>query len=253
MPKHDNAAMIRNFKLTIEYDGSAYHGWQRQADEASVQSEVEKALAVMTGQKIVVTGSGRTDAGVHALGQCANFRCDTHLTPAIFHKGLNALLPQDIVIISCERAEIAFHARYDVKTKRYRYCILNRPIASALRCRYAWHIRKALDLFAMSDAGDYLVGEHDFKAFQGEGSPVRSTVRQVFSFSIDKEKDVITIEIEGNGFLRFMVRNIVGTLVSVGTGKISAEDFKRILSSKDRSMAGITAPPQGLFLVRVTY
>jgi tRNA pseudouridine38-40 synthase len=245
--------MIQNFKLTIEYDGSAYHGWQRQADDASVQSEIEKAIAVMTGQRIALIGSGRTDAGVHALGQCANFRCDTHLSSEVFHKGLNALLPSDIVVRTCECADLAFHARYDVKSKRYRYCILNRSVPSALRRGYAWHIRKTLDLCAMRDAGAHLVGSHDFKAFQGEGTPVRSTVRQVFSFNIDKDKDVIGMEIEGNGFLRFMVRNIVGTLVDVGAGKITPEDFKRILESKDRAMAGVTAPPHGLFLVRVTY
>jgi tRNA pseudouridine38-40 synthase len=245
--------MVRNFRLIIEYDGGAYHGWQRQSSDSSIQSEIEKALCLVTGQKIAVIGSGRTDAGVHAIAQSACFRCDTPLTPDIFHKALNALLPSDIVIKACESAEIGFHARYDVKSKRYRYCILNRSVASAIGRQYSWHIKKPLDLAAMQHAGSCLLGIHDFKAFQGEGTPVRSTVREIFFFGIDRRDDLIDIEVEGNGFLRFMVRNIVGTLVDVGKGKITPEEFKQILESRDRGRAGITAPPHGLFLVRVSY
>ncbi len=245
--------MIQNFKLVIEYDGAAYHGWQRQAGDVSIQSEMEKAIAVMTGQKVTLIGSGRTDAGVHALAQCANFRCDTAFTPETFLKGLNALLPDDIVVKTCMSADIGFHARYHAKGKRYRYCILNRAIPSALLRNYAWHIRKKLDLCAMRDAGAHLIGTHDFKAFQGQGTFVRSTVRRIISFDIDQNDDVIRMDIEGDGFLRFMVRNIVGTLVDVGAEKITPEDFRQILESKSRSRAGITAPPHGLFLVNVSY
>lgn len=245
--------MPRNFKLTIEYDGSAYHGWQRQSIDVSIQYEIEKALTIMTGQKIRIAGSGRTDAGVHALGQTASFRCDTTLTPETFQKGLNSLLPEDIVITACTYADGDFHARFDVKSKVYQYHILNRSLPSAIGRGLAWHIRKTLDIDAMQNAGLHLVGIHDFKSFQGNGSGIADTVRHITDLSIARENDRITITIQGNGFLRFMVRNIVGTLVDVGLGKIPPDEVKKILNSKDRSRASATAPPHGLFLVRVDY
>lgn len=245
--------MPRNFKLIIEYDGSAYHGWQRQSSDVSIQYEIEKALSTMTGRKIVLTGSGRTDAGVHALGQTANFRCDTALTPETFQKGLNSLLPEDIVITSCTYADDDFHARFDIKSKVYRYHILNRPIPAAIGRRYAWHIRKLLDIDTMQAAGRHLVGIHDFRSFQGRGSGVDNTVRHIMDLTVCRENDIVVTEIQANGFLRFMVRNIVGTLVDVGLGKILPEDVEKILKSKDRTLASATAPPHGLFLVKVNY
>ncbi|MFO7965691.1 MAG: tRNA pseudouridine(38-40) synthase TruA [Desulfobacterales bacterium] len=245
--------MVRNFKLTIEYDGGAYHGWQRQSDKASIQDEIERALAAMTGRNVVLNGSGRTDAGVHALGQTANFRCDTELTPDIFAKGLNSLLPNDIVVTSCCYADNDFHARYDVKSKRYCYCILNRPIRSAIGRGHAWHIRKKLDIDGMQKAARHLVGTHDFKSFQAQGSGIENTNRHIMDLQILRKNDRITIEIQADGFLRFMVRTIVGTLVNVGQGKLSPDDVKDILTSKDRSRAGATAPPHGLFLISVNY
>ena len=243
-----------NFKITIEYDGSAYHGWQRQAEDRTIQGEIEKALMTMTGDRITVIGSGRTDAGVHALNQTANFRCATSLTPEVFLKGLNSLLPEDIVITSCKVVPEKFHARYDVKSKVYHYRILNRWLPVAISRQYAWHIRKKLDVSAMQEALRWIIGSHDFKAFEGSGSPRASSVRSIINADIVKtDDDYLVLKIEGDGFLKFMVRNIVGTLVDVGLDKITSDDFKRILVSKDRNLAGITAPPHGLFLIEVKY
>ena len=246
--------MQRNFRLTIEYDGGAYHGWQRQTDEPTVQGEIEKAVKTMAGQQVNLTASGRTDAGVHALGQVANFHCRTDITPEAFQSGLNGLLRGDIVIKESVLVEDAFHARYSAKSKTYAYHILNQPIPSALCRRYAWYIRKKLDIATMQEAAGYLVGTHDFAAFEGAGSPRSHTTRSVVSATVSREEgNHITFVIEANGFLRFMVRNIVGTLVEVGHNKLTADGFLEVLRSKDRARAGATAPPHGLFLVRVRY
>ena len=245
---------MSNFKITIEYDGSAYHGWQRQASDRTIQGEIEDALKTMTGNIVSVTGSGRTDAGVHALNQAANFRCATSLTPEAFLKGLNSLLPEDIVITSCKMVSEKFHARYDVKSKVYHYRILNRLLPAAISRHYAWHIRKELDLSAMKEALSYIIGSHDFKAFEGSGSPRASTVRCITNADLVKpDNDYLVLKIEGDGFLKFMIRNIVGTLVDVGFNKITPQDFKQIIITKDRNLAGITAPAHGLFLMEVKY
>jgi len=246
--------MIKNFKITIEYDGSAYHGWQSQATGLTIQDEIEKALMTMTGKRVVLTGSGRTDAGVHAFGQAANFHCDTALDPEVIQRGLNGLMPEDIVITACKQVPDKFHARYDVKSKTYHYRILNRTLPASIFRQYAWHIRKKLDLDAMRSALSHIIGTHDFKAFEGSGSPRANTIRCVMHADlVELEDGYMVFEIEGDGFLRFMVRNIVGTLVDVGLGKITSDDFNRILASKDRKLAGATAPAHGLFLMRVKY
>ena len=246
--------MHKNFKLILEYDGSAFCGWQRQKNERTIQGEIEKALTRMTGQKIVLTASGRTDAGVHALGQVANFHCETRLSALIFQKGLNSLISDDIVIKRCEEVPETFNARFDVKSKTYRYTILNRSIPAAIGRQYAWFIPKELDTDATQSAIRHIIGPHNFKAFEGAGSPRSSSTRHVLRAELFlSQPDYLVFEIEANGFLRFMVRNIVGTLVDVGLNKITAADFKDILLSKDRSRAGMTAPPQGLFLVQVKY
>lgn len=245
---------LKNFKIIIEYDGTAYHGWQRQARDRTIQGEIEIALMQMTENKTALAGSGRTDAGVHAFGQVASFRCDTSISAEAFQKGLNSLLSDDIVIKACEAVPEAFHARYDVKSKTYHYRILNRKLPAAIFRQYAWHIRKALDIEAMKQALFYIIGDHDFKAFEGSGSPRNNTVRRVMNATLEKTMDgILVIKIEGDGFLRFMVRNIVGTLVDVGLNKITPHDFNRILVSKDRNLAGITAPAHGLFLMEVKY
>ena len=246
--------MLKNFKIIIEYDGTSYHGWQRQKNEHTIQEEIEKVLLTMTSKKTVLTASGRTDAGVHALGQVANFTCDTGLSPQAFQNGLNSLTKDDIVIISCDIVDESFHSRFNAKSKTYNYRILNRDLPAAINRQYAWFIRKTLDLVSMRHAAGHIIGSHDFKAFEGAGSPRSHTTRCVIKADIvERENGLIVFEIEADGFLRFMVRNIVGTLVDVGLGKISSDDFKKILLSKARSMAGATAPPQGLFLMKVKY
>ena len=245
----------RNFKLTIEYDGTAYHGWQRQNDAPTVQGTIEAALKTMTGRPVTIIGSGRTDAGVHALNQVANFFVDTKLTSDIFTIGLNSLLPGDIVIKDCASVDETFHARHDAWSKVYDYRILNRSIPAALFRQYAWHIRKDLDLEGIRTSVLCLNGRHDFSAFEGAGSPRLHSVRTVIDASLTG-KDMhgyVAFSIEADGFLRHMVRNIVGTLVDVGLGKITPEVFEDILKSKDRKQAGITAPAHGLFLREVKY
>jgi tRNA pseudouridine38-40 synthase len=246
--------MIKNFKMTIEYDGTNYSGWQRQKSDRTIQGEIENALLTMTRQKITVTGSGRTDAGVHAIGQIANFKCDTKISSETFQKGLNSLLPKDIVIRSCEPVNIEFHARFDVKSKAYRYHILNHYLPIAIGRQYVWHIRRPLNTHAMVQASQYFVGIHDFKAFEGSGSPRAHTVRDVTMAKLSVGPGgKINFDIEANGFLRFMVRNLVGTLVDVGTGKLNLKDIPEIIRSRDRGLASATAPPQGLYLISVTY
>jgi tRNA pseudouridine38-40 synthase len=246
--------MTKNFKITIEYDGTGYHGWQRQKNDRTIQEEIEKAILTVTGQQVSLTGSGRTDAGVHACAQVANFICETHLGAQAISGGLNSLTDDDIVIAECKEIEESFHARYDVKSKAYVYKILNRPNPAAVGRQYAWHIRQELNRENMRAAITHLIGSHDFKAFEGAGSPRSHTIRNVFKADlIEEQEDRMAFEIEADGFLRFMVRNIVGTLVDVGLGKISPDEFRHILKSRDRSLAAATAPAHGLFLKNVVY
>ncbi len=246
--------MTKNFKLIIEYDGSLYHGWQRQKDDRSIQGEIEKALQKMTTNRVTVIGSGRTDAGVHAEGQVASFKCDTRLEPEALLNGLNSLLAEDTVIKVCEQVSSSFHARFDAKSKIYHYKILNRPTPAAIGRKYSWLIRKSLNQDAMRAAISHIIGHHDFKAFEGTGSPRQHTTRQVYSADlIEQQSGLLVFHIEADGFLRYMVRNIVGTLVDVGMQKLTSDDFKSILDSKDRSQASATAPAHGLTLVKVIY
>jgi tRNA pseudouridine38-40 synthase len=245
---------MKNFKLILEYDGTAYNGWQRQAEEPTVQAEIERALGRMTRSTVTVIGAGRTDAGVHALGQVANFRCDTRLAPEEILKGLNSLLPRDIAVRDCRSAPEGFHARFDAKSKLYHYRILNRDTRSAVGRNYAWFIHRPLNVRAMGQAAECLVGQHDFKAFENSGSPRAHTVRNVMRATWVEEQDQwLAFQIEADGFLRAMVRNIVGTLVAVGLGRLDPSEMEAILDSQDRRRAGATAPAQGLFLVEVKY
>ena len=176
--------MTKNFKITIEYDGSCYHGWQRQKKDHSIQAEIEMALEKMTSTRVTLIGSGRTDAGVHATGQVANFKCDTRLAPAAFFSGLNSLLPDDIIIKDCELVATDFHARYDACSKTYHYKMLNRSVPAAIGRQYAWFIRKPLDRQTIRAAMAHIKGRHDFKSFQGSGSPRQDTTREVFSATL---------------------------------------------------------------------
>ncbi len=246
--------MIKTFKLTIEYDGTGYHGWQRQNDDRTVQGEIETALFTITRQRVTVVGSGRTDAGVHALAQAASFRCETRLAPENFRDGLNSLLDSDIVIRACEPADDNFHARFNARRKTYQYRIANRDLPVAIGRQYVWHIRRPLDVEAMRQALPHIIGEHDFTSFEGAGSPQGSSVRNVMAAGITgAPDDRLFFNITANGFLRHMVRNIVGTLVEIGLKKRGPEEMGTILAAQDRSLAGPTAPPTGLFLVSVDY
>jgi tRNA pseudouridine38-40 synthase len=247
--------MERNFKLVIEYDGTGYRGWQRQKSVPTVQGMIEAAIAKMTGKLVTLHGSGRTDAGVHARNQVANFLVDTELTSETFRKGLNSLTPEDIVIKDCQVVPESFHAQFDATSKVYQYVLLNSPTPAAISRQYAWHVRKPLDLRAVEIAMDALRGTHDFAAFEGVGSPRAHTVRTVMAAAIlaQGRTGKLVFTIEADGFLRCMVRNIVGTLVDVGAGKTSPVQFSQILASRDRKRAGATAPPHGLFLMEVKY
>ena len=246
--------MKKSFKLIIEYDGTRYHGWQRQKDDRSIQGEIENALQKMTANRVTVIGSGRTDAGVHAKGQVASFECDTRLEADALLNGLNSLLADDIIIKACEHVNASFHARYDARSKIYHYTILNKPIPAAIGRQYFWFIRKSLHQDTMRAAVAHLIGRHDFKSFEGTGSPRQHTTRQIIAAElIERNGGLLVFQIEADGFLRYMVRNIVGTLVDVGRQKLTPDDFKRILDSKDRSQASATAPAQGLTLIKVKY
>lgn len=244
----------RNLKLTLEYDGSHYHGWQRQQGVLSIQEVVESRLEVMLGEPVGIRASGRTDAGVHARGQVANFYSRTSLRPDDVQRGLNSLLPEDIVVLRCEEVSDSFHARFSASSKTYEYLILNRSVRSALDRSFAWHIRQPLCPASMRQCLPFLLGVQDFAAFMAAGSAVKSTERQIFRAELVTPDDhSLKFIFEANGFLRHMVRNMVGTIVEVGRGKRTPEEFQRVLAGRDRRQAGMTAPAHGLYLVQVHY
>ncbi|OPL15831.1 MAG: hypothetical protein AVO39_07000 [delta proteobacterium MLS_D] len=245
---------MRNIKITVEYDGTAYSGWQRQEGAGTIQEALENVAGRIMQETIRIVASGRTDAGVHALGQTASFRTSTALPVERIQAGMNSLLSPDIAITAIEEVPASFHARYDSASKVYQYFLYNAPVRSPLRRRYCWHVREPLDCEAMGLAAASLRGRHDFSAFRSSGSDVKTTERTVFATSLLRSADnMVIFEIEGDGFLRSMVRSIMGTLVDVGKGKITPETFRSIMESGDRNRAGATAPPQGLFLKEVRY
>jgi len=245
---------MRNIKLLIEYDGTNYLGWQVQPKGPTIQGMLGDKIKLLTGESIQLFGSGRTDAGVHALGQVAHFKTQSRMDLCSMQRALNSLLPRDIVIQKIEEVEEGFHARKHAKSKIYEYRILNRSLRSAFHRGYVWHIPQKLDLMEMKKATQGLIGEHDFSAFRTVGSSTRTTVRRVIQSEWKRGRGgFIRFEIEANGFLKQMVRSIVGTLVEVGKGKINPEEFQKILTSKDRKKAGPTAPAHGLFLKEVKY
>ncbi len=245
---------MRKLKILIEYEGTRYNGWQIQPNGLGIQEVLQNKLKKITKKKITVIASGRTDAGVHAEGQVAHFRTTSQMTPREFLKALNSLLPPDIVVKKVEDVSPDFHAQLSAIRKTYRYVILNRDFPSALQCRQAHYIATpTLDVAAMRKAARCLVGRKDFKSFQGSGCSAKTTVREIFRFSMVKKDDFIRITVDGNGFLKYMVRNIVGTLIEIGCGKCPPEQMKTILKSKNRRLAGPTAPSRGLCLVKVVY
>jgi tRNA pseudouridine38-40 synthase len=248
---------MRTFKLTLAYDGTSYSGWQVQPGRVTLQETLERVLAKVTGEAIRVTASGRTDSGVHALGQVVSFRSETHLEPDVLHKALNAELPQDMAVLAAVEAAADFHATGRAVRKRYEYALDDGPIRDVFGRRYAWHCRWRLDAAAMHRAAQALVGTHDFSSFETHGSPRETSVRTVFQISVERGQggrgEKLTLAVEADGFLYNMVRTIVGTLVEVGRGTQDEAWPAQVLAARQRHAAGQTAPPQGLFLVRVDY
>lgn len=245
---------MRNIKVVIEYDGTGYCGWQRQANRLAIQQVLEEALHTITGEKIVVIGSGRTDTGVHALGQVANFHTNSGVAEFSLLRGLNSILPDDLAIKELVEVDASFHARYSAKSKVYLYQIWNDPVRSPLHRRHSWFVRTPLDLDRMRDALAFFPGAHDFSSFRASGDASVSHVRTVAMAGIEVNKwGMVQITVEADGFLRYMVRNIVGTVVEVGKGKRPVSEVPEILKAKDRTKAGVTAPPHGLFLKIVKY
>jgi tRNA pseudouridine38-40 synthase len=240
-------------KLVLEYDGSRYAGWQRQPDQPTIQEAVETALFQLTQEAMPVIGAGRTDSGVHALGQVASFRIERQWTAREWLRGMNARLPEDIAVRSAAIVSDDFHARYAARGKLYEYRILNRGERPAIDRAYLWHIHKPLHEAAMQQAASHLVGAHDFSSFEGTLTDNEDPVCDLQQLSLEKQGDIITIHAYADRFLKHMVRAIVGTLVEVGHGKRTPESLATILAAKDRTAAGRTAPPHGLFLLRVDY
>jgi len=247
---------LRTLKLTVQYDGTDYVGWQRQPNGASIQGLIEDALAPIEGGPATLHGAGRTDAGVHALAQVASTRAANSLDTMTLARALNAVLPADVRVLGVEEVDPDFHARFAARSKTYEYRIVNAPLVSAFMHRYVWHVAQPLDIEAMRTAAGPLVGTHDFAGFQGAGSETATTERTILDLDVEDGGGFdlpLVVRITGDGFLRHMVRNIVGTLVEVGSGRWDPWRLLAVLESCDRSQAGPTAPARGLFLSHVTY
>lgn len=244
---------MRNVKLTIEYDGTNYCGWQKQNNEKTIQEEIEKAIYKAVGEVVEVIGSSRTDAGVHARGMVANFKTNATIPFDRFKYAINDKLPDDIAIIESEEVSEDFHARYDSKGKTYCYSIINRQQKPAIGRNYVYHFKWNLDIEKMREACKHFIGKHDFKAFRSLGSSVKTTERTIKELYIESEGEKINIFITADGFLYNMVRIIVGTLLKVGRGKIPVEDIEKIILLGDRKKAGPCVPAQGLILEKVYY
>jgi tRNA pseudouridine38-40 synthase len=244
---------MRNIKLLLSYDGTDFSGWQRQPDRRTVQQVLEEALGWLTGVEPSTNASGRTDAGVHALGQVVHFYTASPHPPEVFVKALNATLPPDVRIRGAWEMPQAFHATLDAKGKLYRYVIDNDPIGDLFQRRYAHHVYQPLDVAAMRRAAEALRGRHDFHSFETNWPNRTSSVRTISQIAVNRVNSFVWIEVEADGFLYNMVRSIAGTLVLVGKGRWAESRVAEALAAEDRREAGPTAPPQGLFLVRVRY
>jgi tRNA pseudouridine38-40 synthase len=245
---------MRHIRLVVEYDGTGLHGWQRQLNGMTVQQHLEEALAKLLAHEVAVTGASRTDAGVHARGQVAAFRTERPIPLHGIRRGTNSLLPPAIAIRDAAEVGEDFHPRFSATAKHYRYTILARPDRSPRWRDRAWHVGEPLAIVAMMHAARALVGEHDFSAFRAAGCSAKTTVRRIDSIAVTRpDPERLEVDIRGNAFLRQMVRIIVGTLVEVGSGRRPIGQVAEILAGRDRTKAGITAPPQGLELVEVRY
>jgi tRNA pseudouridine38-40 synthase len=255
---------MRTFKVTLSYDGTDFSGFQRQANARSVQAELETALAAIEGKHVTVAGAGRTDAGVHALGQVASFALASAIGEGDLLRALNAKLPEDVRVLGAEPVPGEFNARFSARSKMYRYRISNAAVMSPFQRRFAWHVSRDLDLAAMSAAAGHLLGEHDFSSFQGAPSrrerdkstanATRTITRSAWSEEpLAGGGRLLIYEVAGSGFLKYMVRTVVGTMVEVGDGRRTPESLSNLLRLRNRAAAGPTAPPAGLYLVRVDY
>ena len=244
---------MRNIKLTIEYDGKDFNGWQKQPTKLNIQGTIEQAIKQITGEEVQLNASGRTDAGVHAFGQVANFKTNSQIPIEKFAIAINSRLKRSIVIKKAEEVDERFHSRLNCKKKTYRYIINNSPEGTAIYRNLETHIPQKLDVDKMQEAVKYFEGEHDFKAFKASGTSSKSSVRIIYKAEVYKEGDRVFIELTGNGFLYNMVRIIAGTLVDVGIGKIKPDEIPKIIKMQKRENAGKTLPPNGLYLLRVMY
>jgi tRNA pseudouridine38-40 synthase len=244
---------MRNIKLVLSYDGTDFFGWQRQPDRRTVQQVLEEAIGQLTGVESTTNASGRTDAGVHAIGQVVHFHTASRHAPEVFVKALNATLPRDVRVLKADEVPQAFHATLDAVTKLYRYVIDNGRIADPFQTRYSNHVYQPLDVAAMNRAAGFLKGRHDFHSFETHWPNRTSSVRTITHIAVSKMNQFVSVDVEADGFLYNMVRAITGTLILVGIGKWPEERVAEVLQAEDRREAGPTAPPQGLFLVRVRY
>ena len=245
----------RRVKVTVSYDGAAYQGFQLQSNGVTIQSVMEDALGRLLQETVRVRAAGRTDAGVHARKQVIEFADSGRRSPGTIVRGGNALLPADIRFLSAEVVSPSFDVLRSAKSKEYRYFIYIAPVASPFLARYAWHLDRPIDLGSMRDGLAHIVGRHDFSSFRGQGCTARTTVREIFRAGIEAEAipGLHSVRVAGSGFLRHMVRNVVGTLVDIGRGKGPANRVRDLLGQRDRTLAGPTAPPHGLFLWEVAY
>ncbi|MBU0610567.1 MAG: tRNA pseudouridine(38-40) synthase TruA [Armatimonadetes bacterium] len=244
---------MRHLRLVVQYDGTDFAGFQVQPDSVTVQGTLEQALSKLLGETIRITAASRTDAGVHAGGQVIAFTTENVIPLQRLVGALNAQLPPAVVSISADEVGPDFHPRYAARRKLYRYRLLNRPLPSPFLGRTAWHVPEPLDVAAMQEAGARLVGEHDFAAFCAAGGAARTTVRELYEVAVERNGEIVEIDVLGSGFLYMMMRIIVGTLVEVGLGKLTPARVGEILAGRDRRQAGATAPAGGLTLVRVEY
>jgi tRNA pseudouridine38-40 synthase len=246
---------VRTLRFTVQYDGTGLVGWQRQATGTSVQGLLENALSTIEGVAVTVHGAGRTDAGVHALAQVAHARLSIGHDPATMKRALNANLPEAVRVVDVSIARDDFHARFGARSKTYEYRVWNAAVVPPFVRLYVWHVPQALDVAAMNAAAQAIVGEHDFASFQGLGTPVHSTVRRVTAarWCAQTGEEPLTFAVSGEGFLRHMVRALVGTMVDIGRGARDPNEMVRVIGLKNRQAAGRTAPPNGLFLARVEY
>lgn len=244
---------MRNIKLIIEYEGTNYSGWQSQDSVVGIQGVIERAIEKVTGEKVKLIAAGRTDAKVHAKGQVANFYTESKIPAQRFKASLNIKLPDDIKIIESEEVDLDFHSRFSASKKRYRYIIYNDKTPRPLYRNFSYHVHRNLNIQEMRKTIKYFIGEKDFRSFMGRTAVVHTTVKEIYSIEILEKGEFIEIVVVGKSFLKNMIRIIVGTLVYVGIGRIKSKDVEKIIEGRKRSLAGVTAPAQGLFLEKVYY